>query len=606
MKLFIKLSIACLFIMIWGSCKKVLDKQDLKTIPGELIFNDSTLAVLNVNYIYSQNLPNWGGESGGSVSGSAGQLSDEVSGESKFFEGTLTNNDVTDIGTALDPNNNYGKIRSINDFLRDIETGTIPAATKNRFKAQVLFFRAYRYFDLVRLYGGVPLVLTSLPAIGEDAKNEGKLPRNSTTECMKQIIADLDTAIKYLPGRWNDPASNWGRITSGGAAAFKGRVLLTYASPQFNPGDLQTRWKDAYDANLQAYTLLVASGFGLNSSYENMWFPGSETANPEAVLVTGYNNSTGDQTRKNNSYDRATRPSYLGTGGGSNQPTWQMVKAYPMKDGKKPGTSAKYVYADQQFYKNRDPRFNATIAFNGATWRINGNANYKLWTYFAANKTVEQKASGTGFYCRKAIDPVVSAGNDLYVGTDWLEIRFAEVLLNLAESAVGINKLNAADESYKGLIDVRKRAGIEAGADNLYGLTAGMSRAQLFTALLYERQIEFAFEGKRFWDLRRWKLIESTLNGKRRTKMQINLKTGANIPTAADFANPASPKFRDVTDIDVAYSTYFELVESNLDTKYAINWKPEYYFFGIPAGSIANNPNLTQTNLWGGSFDPLK
>ncbi|MCX2452513.1 RagB/SusD family nutrient uptake outer membrane protein [Pedobacter sp. PLR] len=583
-----------------------MDKQDLKTIPGELIFNDSTLAVLNVNYIYSQNLPNWGGESGGSVSGSAGQLSDEVSGESKFFEGTLTNNDVTDIGTALDPNNNYGKIRSINDFLRDIETGTIPAATKNRFKAQVLFFRAYRYFDLVRLYGGVPLVLTSLPAIGEDAKNEGKLPRNSTTECMKQIIADLDTAIKYLPGRWNDPASNWGRITSGGAAAFKGRVLLTYASPQFNPGDLQTRWKDAYDANLQAYTLLVASGFGLNSSYENMWFPGSETANPEAVLVTGYNNSTGDQTRKNNSYDRATRPSYLGTGGGSNQPTWQMVKAYPMKDGKKPGTSAKYVYADQQFYKNRDPRFNATIAFNGATWRINGNANYKLWTYFAANKTVEQKASGTGFYCRKAIDPVVSAGNDLYVGTDWLEIRFAEVLLNLAESAVGINKLNAADESYKGLIDVRKRAGIEAGADNLYGLTAGMSRAQLFTALLYERQIEFAFEGKRFWDLRRWKLIESTLNGKRRTKMQINLKTGANIPTAADFANPASPKFRDVTDIDVAYSTYFELVESNLDTKYAINWKPEYYFFGIPAGSIANNPNLTQTNLWGGSFDPLK
>lgn len=606
MKLFIKLSIACLFIMIWGSCKKVLDKQDLKTIPGELIFNDSTLAVLNVNYIYSQNLPDWAGNVGGSVSGNAGKLSDEVFGESKFFEGTLTADDVSDIGNSLDPNNNYGKIRSINDFLRDIDAGTIPLATKNRFKAQVLFFRAYRYFDLVRLYGGVPLILTSLPAIGDEAKDAAKLPRNATTECIHQIIKDLDTAIKYLPGRWNDPAANWGRITRGAAAAFKGRVLLTYASPQFNPTDLQDRWRDAYDANLQAYSLLTASGFGLSASYENIWFPASETENPEAVLVTGYNNSTGDQTKKNNGYDRATRPSYLGTGGGSNQPTWQMVQAYPMKDGKKPGESTKYAYSEQQFYKDRDPRFNATIAYNGATWRINGNANYKLWTYFVANKTVEQKASETGFYCRKAIDPVVNAANDQYVGTDWLEIRFAEVLLNLAESAVGINKLGTGDESYTGLTEVRKRAGIEAGADNLYGLTPGMSRAELFSALLYERQIEFAFEGKRFWDLRRWKLFESTLNGKRRTKMQINLKTGADIPTAAEFANPNSPKFRDVTDLDLAYSKYFELVENNLDTKYVINWKPEYYFFGIPAGAVANNPKLQQTNLWGGAFDPLK
>ena len=611
MKLFIKLSIACLFIMIWGSCKKVLDKQDLKTIPGDLIFNDSTLAVLNVNYIYSQNLPNWGGESGGSVSGNAGILSDEVFGESKFFEGTLVANDVTDIGNSLDPNNNYGKIRSINDFLRDIDAGTIPAATKNRFKAQVLFFRAYRYFDLVRLYGGVPLVLTSLPAIGEEAKDQAKLPRNSTTECIKQIISDLDTAIKYLPGRWSDPTTDWGRITSGAAAAFKGRVLLTYASPQFNPDDAQSRWQDAYNANLQARDLLVKNGFGLSASYENIWFPSSESNNPEGVMVTGYNNSTGDQTKKNNGYDKSTRPAYLGTGGGANQPTWQMVEAYPMKDGKKPGESTKYPYTEQLFYKNRDPRFNSTIAYNGTTWRINGNANYRLWTYFYRNDknallSEETTASKTGFYCRKAIDPTVSAGNDQYVGTDWLEIRFAEVLLNLAESAVGINKVGLTDESYKGLIDIRKRAGIEPGTDNLYGLTPNMTRAQLFTALLYERQIEFAFEGKRFWDLRRWKLFETTLNGQRRTKMQINLKVGAGIPTAAEFKSPTSPKFRDVTDLDFAYTNYFELVENNLDTKYVINWKPEYYFFGITSQAIANNPNLQQNIAWGGAFDPLK
>ncbi len=605
MKVYIKLSLVFLSVLAMASCKKVLDKHDLKTIPGDLIFNDSTLAILNVDYIYSQNLPNWAGNGGG-VSANAGILSDEMPGESKFFEGTLTANDVTDIGTGLDVNNNYGKIRSINDFLRDVDGGTLPLATKNRMKAQVLFFRAYRYFDMVRLYGGVPLVLTSLPAIGDQAKEEAMLPRNSTTECMTQIIKDLDTAIKYLPGRWTDPGKNWGRITSGAAAAFKGRVLLTYASPQFNPNDTQSRWQDSYDANLKAYEILKANGFGLAASFENMWFPSSETANPEAVMVTGYNTSTGDQIKKNNTYDRSTRPSYLGTGGGSNQPTWQMVKAFPMKDGKKIGESAKYPYSQQLFYKNRDPRFNATIGYNGATWKINGNANYKLWTYFVANKTIEQKATLTGFYCRKAIDPNVSASNDQYVGTDWLEIRFAEVLLNLAESAVGINKLSQSDESYQGLIEIRKRAGIEPGTDNLYGLTVGMNRTQLFDAMLDERQIEFAFEGKRFWDLRRWKKFETELNGKRRTKMQINLKVGAGIPLAAEFANPASPKFRDITDIDVAYTSYFELLESDLDTKYKINWKPEYYFFGIPAASISNNPNLDQTNIWGGPFDPLK
>ena len=133
---------------------------------------------------------------------------------------------------------------------------------------------------------------------------------------------------------------------------------------------------------------------------------------------------------------------------------------------------------------------------------------------------------------------------------------------------------------------------------------------------MFERQIEFAFEGKRFWDLRRWKLIESTLNGKRRNKIVINLKTGAGIPTAVDFSNPASPKYRDVTDLDVAYTNYFQVIVNNdptvdnstthLDTKYSINWQSSYYFFAIPLAAINNNTKLTQNSTWGGSFDPLQ
>jgi hypothetical protein len=272
-----------------------------------------------------------------------------------------------------------------------------------------------------------------------------------------------------------------------------------------------------------------------------------------------------------------------------------MVKAFPMLDGKKPGESTKYTYSDQLFYKNRDPRFDKTIAYNGANWPINGNTAYKVWTYFVNNKTVEAKASNTGFYTRKAINPTVGVSDVQFSGTDWIEIRFAEVLLNLAESACGINNL---DEAYTQLKAIRKRAGIEAGTDGLYGLKANMTRAEMFDAILYERQIEFAFEGKRFWDLRRWKLIEKTLNGKRRTGVTINLKT-TGVP--ADFATN-----RDNVSLDVAYTNYFTIVTKQLDTKYAINWKPEYYFFAIPQSAIDNNPKLIQNISWGGGFDPLQ
>ncbi|GAB4024502.1 RagB/SusD family nutrient uptake outer membrane protein [Spirosoma gilvum] len=570
---------------------KVLDKTDLSSTSGDLIFKDSVLTQMNLDYIYDQNLPTPIGSLGPEPTGISG-LSDESYADSKLLQGSLLVNEVGDFGTKLDATNNYGKIRVINTFLKDVNGGTLPQFTKNKLRAQAQFFRAWRYFDLVRLYGGIPLVLSPLAAVGVEAKEADYLPRNSTAESFAQIVKDLDSTIASVPGRWSS-SSDWGRITKGAAAALKGRVLLYAASPQFNPSDDATKWQASYDANKQAYDLLTANGYGLHASFDQLWF--QEVNNPEAVFITGYNTATGDQLKKNNGYDNGTRPSYAGTGGGSNQPSWEMVKAFPMLDGKKPGESAKYTYTDQLFFKNRDPRFDKTIAYNGVTWPLNGNTANKLWTYYVGGKTVEAKATNTGFYTRKAINPSVAAGDVQYSGTDWIEIRFAEVLLNLAESATGINKL---DEAYTQLIAIRKRAGIEAGADNLYGLKANMTRAEMFDAILYERQIEFAFEGKRFWDLRRWKLIEKTLNGKRRTGVTINLKT-TGVP--ADFATT-----RDNLKLDDVYTNYFTLAFKQLDTKYDIAWKPEYYFFAIPQSAIDNNPKLIQNNTWGGAFDPLK
>ncbi|MVN90069.1 RagB/SusD family nutrient uptake outer membrane protein [Mucilaginibacter aquatilis] len=604
MKLY-KIFLAALCLpLFFTSCKKALDNVDENYSVASQIFNDSTLAILNVNYIYDQNLPTWAGVSAGSAISNPTGISDEAYADVKFFRGTLGVSEVGDIATAVSITNNYGKIRVINTFIRDVNAGSLPAATKNRLISQALFLRAFRYFDLVRLYGGVPLVLTPLEAVGNEAKEAAQIPRSKTSDCIKQITNDLDTCIKYLPRKWASSA-DWGRITSGAAAAFKGRVLITWASPQFvtegasdpnAPASIASRWEDAYNACKQAVTLLGAD-WKLNTSYNNMWF--TEVNNPEAVLVTGFNNLT-TEVRKSNTYDNNARPSYLGTGGSATyQPTWEMVKAYPMLDGKVPGTSTKYTYNDQTFYQNRDPRFNATIAFNGATWPIIGNSTYRLWTYFINNRTVEPgNASGTSFYCRKAVDPSPLQSAVQFSGTDWMEIRYAEVLLNLAEAAAATNR---NQEAYDNLYLIRARAGIEKGTTaDQYGITSGLSGAPLINAVMYERQIEFAFEGKRFWDLRRRKLFASVLNGKVRTGRQINLNAGAPASLAT------SPYVgRDALTLDQAY-TYFTIVNKQLDNGYTINWKDEYYFFGIPQSSIANNPKILQNKGWGGTFDPLQ
>jgi len=600
-------------------CKKILDIPPSTSYSPTQVYSDSVVAKLAVDYIYDQNCPAWGGSNPGNATSVLGgpTISDESSGTTNFFGNVAPNVDqVTDFGVANANNNNWAKIRAMNDFIDNCETGPLPRTTKDRLEGQVYFFRAYQYFELVKKYGGVPIVLHQLSVLGTDNKVSDRLPRDKTSDCITQIVADLNQAIAKLPLNWKASLpvnSDWGRITSGCAAAFKGRVLLYWASPKFNPTGIVQRWQDAYDANKQAVTLLTAGQFGLNASYDQLWF--QEVNNPEAVFVTGYNNVSSGVGQKNNSYDNGARPKVNGTGGGSYQPVWEMVKAYPMKDGKKPGDpTGKYVYADQNFYNNRDPRFDKTIAFNGCTWPLNGNTSYKLYTYTVSGTTVEVSGStSTGFYCRKAVDPTVAAAAVVNSGTDWIELRYAEVLMNLAEAACGIGKLATSDESYQGIIALRARAGVEAGASNLYGLTAGMNQQQMFTAILFERQIEFAFEGKRFWDLHRWALenaatpniygVLSPYAGiTSRTKLTIALKAGA----PADFTTkPYSA--RDSYALDTQYNNYYTLSFSNLDTTQPFTWVTAYNWFAIPSKAIGSDPNLAQTSVgWGGSFDPLQ
>ncbi|MCJ8210019.1 RagB/SusD family nutrient uptake outer membrane protein [Mucilaginibacter sp. RS28] len=595
------------------SCKKTLDKQDLSSFTASQVYNDSTTTKLSVDYIYGQNQPAWFGNSNGSISTQLQGLTDEQYSDNAYVKGTVTVDNVTDIGTS-NTSGNYVKIRTINMFIRDVNAGTLPDAQKKRFIAQALFWRAYRYFELVKLYGGVPLVLTPLDAVGDEAKAAALLPRNKTSETFTQIVKDLDTCIKYIPVKWPNNA-DYGRITQGAALAFKGRVQLTYASPQFNPGNDMARWQAAYQTNTQAVSVLSANGFGLYPKWDvTMWTTdgsssGSRPQNPEAVLVTGYNTKTADIEANSNSYANNTVPKYIGTTGGSNQPTWDLARAFPMKDGKDTLTS-KYSYSTQTFWKNRDPRFEQTIAYNGANWYVGGNSAYRIWTYQYYNKanststTSSTEITGpttTGLYLRKAVDPTLTGQNFLYSGTDWIEIRYAEVLMNQAECAAEIGNLGQGQEAYANLIAIRKRAGIESGSDNLYGLTANMNHDQMINAIMKERQIEFAFEGKRYWDLRRRKLIESTLNGKRRMGVIFQL---VNNNSGTDYIQGTRDGLAN-TNFDQLYSTYFTVKTKTLDS-YNIAYQTADYFFGIPTASLRNNANLQQNNTWGGPFDPLQ
>jgi len=606
------LIIAAIGSIVMGGCTKVLDKQDLGNFTIPEVFNDSAVAKLDIDYIYSQNQPGWFGNSGGSLGSSYGSLSDEQYGDNAYVKGTVTIETVTDIGNQA-TSGNYFKIRTINMFIQHMRNGTLAPDVKKRFIGQALFWRAYRYFELVKLYGGVPVVTEPLDGVGADAKAAANLARNSTTETFNQIISDLDSAAAYCPVKWTNNA-DYGRVTSGSALAFLGRVLVTYASPQFNPGNDVSRWQAAYDVNTQAVAVLSANGFGLYNKWDyTMWTTegsagGSTPRNPEAVWVTEYNTNNTDIEQNNETYDNTTRPKYLATSGGSNQPTWDLAAAFPMKDGKDTLTSA-YTYNMQTFYKDRDPRFYQTIAYNGCNWGLSGNSTYRLWTYFYANNknsptktvTTEINASSSGLYLRKGVDPALTVANIQYAGTDWIEMRYAEVLLNQAEAAAEIGKLGVADESYANLIAIRKRAGIEAGSDGLYGLAAGMNHDQMIDAIMYERRIELAFEGKRYWDLRRRKLLESTLNGKERLGVVVLLNNNGSYTDYINSTRDASA----VASLDSLYANDFTVTTKTLDT-YPLAVQSADYFFGIPTKSLQNNVNLVQNNTWGGNFDPLK
>lgn len=316
--------------------------------------------------------------------------------------------------------------------------------------------------------------------------------------------------------------------------------------------------------------------------------------NKEVIFVTRY-----ERPIKTHNWAAATRPLDVSQNAtGANWPILEMINSFPMKDGKSIDDPASvYTYDNGYYWKDRDPRFQATIAYNGCLWELQPIGTGRIqWTFSGAESN---NPTRTGFYTRKAVDISQNATEASLGDTDWIEIRFAEVLLNFAEAA---NKTGRIEEAYDALKKIRDRAKIEPGVDEMYGLKQGMNMSEMHNAILLERKIELAYESKRYWDLRRNRLFETLLNGTRRHGVDITRTVSQSEWNL--LLNKSSSEV--IEELNNNYTNYFVHTEKEMDTQFDIDWKENYYFFAIPSDHLQLNSNLEQTKGWpGGTFDPL-
>ena len=202
--------------------------------------------------------------------------------------------------------------------------------------------------------------------------------------------------------------------------------------------------------------------------------------------------------------------------------------------------------------------------------------------------------NSSGYYQKKGLDPDLTQATVYDADIDWIEIRFAEVLMNYGECA---NELGKSNEALQVLYDIRKRAGIESGTGN-YGITA-TSQSDIREAYINERFIEFAYEGKRWADLRRWKRYDILNNLKYRASLYPVIKDQSNI-ASFDWT-------KDMYDPEIRKLFRFEYVECvDMDKQYMFNLDLDHWFYSIHKEVIDRNSKIEQNVEWGGTFDPLK
>lgn len=387
----------------------------------------------------------------------------------------------------------YRSIREANLALQKLPEVPVSDERRTLLEAEVRFVRAFRYFDLLKGFGGVSIMGDEVPQLTDDFSH--LYERKSIEETVDYILDELDAVIGVLP---DDPGGDWerGRATTPAAMALKSRLLLYAASPLYTGGTNSTaKWQAAANAAKDVMDLnkfsLVTNLSGTPSENYRLLFISSPTS--EDIFFREYTN-----TSRSMAMERMNAPNGFG-GWGGNCPMQNLVDDYEMNNGL-PISDAGSGYDPQNPYVNRDPRFYGTILYNGANYR-----GRQIETFLPGGKDSPEgnepwNTSPTGYYLRKFLKETVDLNDWDNMGTaTWRYFRYAEILLNYAEAQ---NEATGPDQSvYDAVNEIRSRAGMP-------DLPAGLTQAQMRDRIRNERRIELAYEEHRYFDVRRWLIAE--------------------------------------------------------------------------------------------------
>jgi starch-binding outer membrane protein, SusD/RagB family len=402
-------------------------------------------------------------------------------------KGELTSDNVSVVGggwIAIGPAFDYWKagysaIRDINIYFSKIDAAPVDDALKTRMNGEMKFIRAFVYANLIWRYGGVPII-TNVFELGSDYT----VSRSSYDDCVTYICSELDDAIADLPAK--EPADQLGRASGDAAKALKSRVLLYAASPLNNPANDLNKWQKAADA---ADALLNAD-YSLNSDYQNTFIQD----NNEIIFGRYFTQA--------DAYNINLFEGRNGSNGwGSNNPTQNLVDDYEMAATGKLPSDPTSGYDPANPYVGRDPRFYASILYDGALWMGRETETFNGGLDSPQSSIGSWNATLTGYFLKKFVpDNIPPTGSTLLPTAPYIFFRYGEILLNYAEA-----KFELGDEptalTYLNMI--RSRI-------NMPPITA--TGDALREKIHHERRIELAFEGHRFFDVRRWKIAMETEN----------------------------------------------------------------------------------------------
>ena len=614
--------------LILFSCKKdFLNTQPLDQVSANVTWTDGALAEAFVNGVYNYSDPSdytWAAKEGLGVGGFDEQMLASLTDEAVFThagrgintvtEGTLNPSNLGWVNRSYEWNVMYRRIRAANSALENLAISTFDNDDlKARLRGEVHFLRGYYYQQLLRTYGGVPLV-TKTYGLGEDYSIE----RSSFADCVDFIVKECDSAAILLDGRTMDK----GRASKIAALALKSRILLyaasdlydvptaagksstlsSYSNPEligYTSGDRVARWQAAKDA---AKAVLDAGGGGYKLDLAAPASKEDAIANYISISMGGGSKAPGvDASAKiellferdfNTDLDEFGGV-YVGLSNGpngyhnwaGNSPIQELVDDYEMMDG------SKFDWSDPDQkahpYVDRDPRFYATILYDGSDWKprdlISGSVDpanqiqtgqYQVGASMIPGLDTRQSSienwngSWTGYYMRKFIDPNPAiVDNTTRAVVPWPFFRYTEAVFNYAEAS---NELGLDDEAKLWLNKIRFRAGMPALTE-----TGDALRQRLRN----EKRIEMAYEEQRYYDARRW-MIGSMLGRKTvYVAVEGKLKAGQTAP---------SPYKHDETVYDY---TYIPTEVNSLENR---QWVDKMYFRPIGRDEINRNTKLVQ------------